>query len=192
MVGYSWNSPTCSWPWLWLQWPIEGFRALQYGKHNISLRNPAPKSETRRSRQLSFLAMDRWMLRWKDNRVCFVKHMTTDTFLATMALQTISRHARSAKERLHLCLTGTDSWHQTQRNCRLNCHMREPVTIRELKVSQLPISHPDRCIPTLRFPALNFSILMHMARIASTMQISIQICWPMKEHPPVGTPSAVW
>jgi len=42
------------------------------------------------------------------------------------------------------------------------------------------------------FPVLNFLLLMHLPRIASTIQISIHICWLMKEHPLVSTLSAVW
>jgi len=26
-VVYSWNSPTCAWPWTWAKWPKKGFRA---------------------------------------------------------------------------------------------------------------------------------------------------------------------
>jgi hypothetical protein len=34
--------------------------------------------------------------------------------------------------------------------------------------------------------------LMYMPRIASTIQIVIQICWLMKEHPLASTLSTVW
>ena len=61
-VGYSWNSPTCAWYWIWPKWPKVGFRALQWRECRIWSRNPAPKSEKRRCGVLSFKGIKRWRL----------------------------------------------------------------------------------------------------------------------------------
>jgi len=56
----------------------------------------------------------------------------------------------------------------------------------------LSICRPDMRIHTHLLAVLNSLRWMLLPRIASTIQISIQICWLMKEHPLVSTLSAVW
>jgi len=60
------------------------------------------------------------------------------------------------------------------------------------RCSQLQICLPDMHLNILLFPAPNFSIMMHMPRIVSTVKISFQICDLTKEHALVNTPSAAW
>jgi len=48
VVGYSWNSPTCAWPWIWPKWPKEGFCAPQWRKWNTwssNLRRSSRRAE---------------------------------------------------------------------------------------------------------------------------------------------------
>jgi len=66
------------------------------------------------------------------------------------------------------------------------------VRMTERKVPKSTICLSDICSHILHFPALNVSILMHMPRINSTIQISIRIWRLMKEHPQVSKLSAVW
>jgi len=123
---------------------------------------------------------------------CFVKTKWTDAFLPTMAPQRIHRPTGGAEDRVHFHPTDTDSRHQNRRHHRLARHLRHPVTMRELYVPKSMIYHLVMCIHIHLFPVLSFSILMHMPRIDSTIQISIQICWLIKEYPLVSTLSAVW
>jgi len=108
-AGYSWNSPTCTWRWIWPKWPKKAFRAPQSRKRNISLRNHVPRSEKRRSRVLSFLGTKWWRLRYKDTQQCFVKTLRPAAFHAKMAPQRIRRHAGDAKEQVHLHPTDAES-----------------------------------------------------------------------------------
>jgi len=114
------------------------------------------------------------------------------SFLAKMAHQTICRHAGGAKELAHLQLTKADSWHQYWCRLYLEHQLHRLATIRELKVPKSKVCHLDICIYILLFPALNFSIMIHIPRIASTIKIVFQICWLMKEHPPVNMLLAEW
>jgi len=59
-VGYSWNSPTCTWCWIWRKWPKEGFRTPQLRKPNSWSRNLTLRSENRQRGVLSFLGLQ-WM-----------------------------------------------------------------------------------------------------------------------------------
>jgi len=61
-VGYSWNSATCAWPWMWQKWPKKGVRVSQLRKHDIWWRNLAPRFEKRRSGMFSSLGITRWRL----------------------------------------------------------------------------------------------------------------------------------
>jgi len=58
------------------------------------------------------------------------------------------------------------------------------------KVPKSQICPPDMNINMLPLLALNFSIMIHMPRIANMMKILFQICGMMKEHPLVSTLSA--
>jgi len=60
------------------------------------------------------------------------------------------------------------------------------------KVPNSQISPADMDINMLPFTTLNFSIMIHIRRIVSTMMILFQICGMMKEHPLVSTLSAAW
>jgi len=116
----------------------------------------------------------------------------TDAFHANMALQSIQRHTGGTKEWVHLCPAITDSLHQNRHHLRLECHLCHPAIMRELKCPESTICHPDMCIYILLFPSFTVSIIMHMLRITSTIQIIIHICWLMKDHPLVSTLPAVW
>jgi len=113
-VGYSWNSPTGTWPWIWPQWPKKDFCAPQSRKRNIVLRNHAPRSEKRRNWVLSSLGTRWWRLRYKDTRQWFIKTKRPAAFHAKIAQQRIRRHAGDAKELVHLHPTdaesGLESW----------------------------------------------------------------------------------
>jgi len=58
--------------------------------------------------------------------------------------------------------------------------------------SKSSICQPDMPIHIHLFPVLNCWLSMHLPRIASTIQILIQICRLMKQHPLVSTLSGVW
>jgi len=175
-IGYSWNSPTCAWRWIWPKWPKMAFRTLQKRKRNISSRKHAPRSEKRRSRVLSFLGIKRWRLWYKDTRQCFVMTNRPAAFLAQMAPQKIRRHAGDAEEQVHLPLTNAECGLQSRLHLRLAHHPPQPVTLPELNRLKSSICRPDIRIRIQLFPVRNISKIM---RIPSTIPILIQICWLM-------------
>jgi len=82
--------------------------------------------------------------------------------------------------------------HQIWRHLHLERDQSQLVTLREFKVPKTTECHLDMCIWILLCPALNFTILMHMPRIASAIKILIQICWLIKEHPLLSKLYGVW
>jgi len=187
-VGYSWNSPTGAWRWLWPQWPKKAFRAPQLRKRNILLRNHAPRSEKRRSGVLSFLGITRWRLRYKDTWQCFVKTKHLAAFLAKMAPQRIRRRAWDPKEQVHLHAPDAECGLQSRLPicpARHPPHPPQPVTLPELNLLKSSICRPDIHIRIQLFHVHNCSTMM---RIPSTIPMLIQICWLMK----VSTLSVAW
>jgi len=179
-VGYSWNSPTCAWHWIWPKWPKKAFRAPQSRKWNISLRDHSPRSEKRRSGVSSCLGITRWRLRYKDTQQCFVTTNCPAAFHAKMAPQRIRWHAGDTKEQVHL--------HPPDAECGLlsRLHLRpahhpphppQPVTLPGLNLLKSSICQPDIRISIQLLPVGNFSKMM---RIPSTIPILIQICLLMK------------
>jgi len=116
----------------------------------------------------------------------------TDACLAKMALQRIQGKVGGAKEQVHLVKSDANSRHQNKCHLHLERHLRQPVKIMALKVLQLQICLPDMYLNLHLSPALNFSIMMHLPKIVSTMKILFQICGLMKQHPLVSTVSAAW
>jgi len=94
------------------------------------------------------------------------------------------RHTGGTKEQVDLL--------QNRRHLCPERQMCRLVKTEEHKVPQWRVCLEDMYIFILLFPTLNFSILMHMPRIASAIKILFQICWLMKEHPLVSTLSPVW
>jgi len=183
-VRYSWNSPTCAWHWIWPKWPKKAFRVPQSRKWNTSFRTNTPRSEKRRSGELSSLGTKRWRLWYKDTRQCFVKTKRPAAFLAKMAPQSIRRHAGDAKEQVHLHPTDAESRLQSRLHHCPARHPPQPVTLPEFNLLKSSICRPDIHIRIQLFPVRNLS----MMRIPSTIPILIQICWLMK----VSTLSVVW
>jgi len=175
-VGYSWNSPTCAWPWIWPKWPMKAFRAPQYRKRNISLRNHAPTSERRRSGVLSILGIKRWRLRYQDTRQCFVITKRPAAFLGKMAPQRNCRHAGDAKEQVHLPPPDAECGLQSRLHLRPARHKPQPVTHAEPNCLKSSICRPGILIRRQLFRLRNCSKMM---RIPSTIPILIQICWLM-------------
>jgi len=133
-----------------------------------------------------------WRLRWKGTWLCFGKIRRTADFLAKMAQHRIPRHAGGPKAWVHLPQSNSDSWQQNLRHGHSTRHLFLPVTMRQLIYPKSKVCQPHMCIYILLLPVLKFSIMMHMPPIASVIQILFQICWLLKEHPLVGTLSAVW
>jgi len=182
-VGYSWNSPTCAWLWIWPHWPQKTFRAPQSRKRNILSTTHPPRSEKRRSGVLSFLGITMWRLRYNDTWQCFVGTKRPAAFLGKMAPQRIRRHAGDAKEQVHLHPLDAECALQSRLHIRPARHLPQPpqpVTLPELNILKLSICRPDIHIRIQLFPVRKFSMMM---RIPSTIPIFIQICWLMK----VGT-----
>ena len=132
-------------------------------------------SEKKRSEEWSVLGIRRWRLWWKDKRQWFTNIIQPAAFHAKMLQQRIRRHAGGGKELPHLdqnwrhiCLEGH---HHPQP------HLRHQVTLREMKVMKQKVCHPAVCICILHFQRLNFSIIMHLAWIASAIKLLLQICW---------------
>jgi len=183
-VGYSWNSPTCAWRWIWPKWPKKAFHAPQLRIRNTSLRNDPPRSEKRRSGVLSLLGTKSWRLRYKDTQQCFIKTKRPAAFLAKMVPQRIRRHAGDAKEQVHLHQTDAESGlHSRLHHCPAH-HLPLQVTLPEIILRKSSICLPDIRIRMQLIPVRNFS----MMRKPSTLPILIQICWLMK----VSTLSVVW
>jgi len=82
--------------------------------------------------------------------------------------------------------------HQTRRRLCPEQHMRHLGVKMELQVPKSKVCHLDLCIYILLIRMLDFPSLMHIRRVASAIMVWIQICWLMKEHPQVSTPSAAW
>jgi len=184
-VGYSWNSPTCAWRWIWPKWPKKAFRAAQLRKQNISFRNHTLRSKKRRSGVLSFLGINRWWLQYKDTQQCFVKTKRLAAFLAKMAPPWIRRHAGEAMEHVYLHPSNAETGLQSWLHLCPASHPPQPVTLPELNLLISSHCRPDIRICIQLFPVRNFSMMM---KIPSTIPILIQISWLMK----VSTLSVVW
>jgi len=167
---------------------MKGFHAPESRKWNIWSRNLGLRSKKRECGVLSLRGIKRWRLRWKDTRLCFINTTHPDAFLAKIAPRRICRQAGDATEQVHLHPPYADSWWHL---CPAP-HLPQWVTIPELKVPKWSICWPDMRIHIHLVPVQNFPILMHLPRIASTIQILIQIRWLMEEHPLVCTLSIVW
>jgi len=124
--------------------------------------------------------------------LCFIKTTRPATFLAQMAQQIIRRHTRDAKKQVHLHLSDTHCRCHSRRHLCPARHTPYPGTNPEHKNPKLLICWPDMHIHIQLFAVLKFSILMHLLRIARTIQILIQICWLIMEHALVCTLSVVW
>ena len=59
---------------------------------------------------------------------------------------------------------------------RPECHLHHQLTWMDTIVMKSDVSHPGVCIYILHFQTLNFSIIIHMPRIASVIKILFQIC----------------
>jgi hypothetical protein len=121
-----------------------------------------------------------------------VKTTLPDAVLAELALKRIRRHTADVKEHVHLCPTDAVSRLQSQCHRCPEDHLPQPVTLPELKISKSLIFWMDMRINIRLFLAQNRLLAMHLPKIARTIQISIQICWRMKEILLVNILSAVW
>jgi len=155
---------------------------LEETQHLIE--NPCTEVWEGKKQGVLFCGHQRWRLRWKDTRQWFEKIRWTAAFHSKMAHQRICRHTWGGEARVHL--------DQIRLHLRPECHLCHLVIMRERQVPKSKLCHPDMCINILPFPTINFSILIHMPRIASTIKIFVQICQLMKEHPLVSTLSAAW
>jgi hypothetical protein len=88
--------------------------------------------------------------------------------LAKMAHQRIYRQAGRAKAQVHL--------HHEGLQLSPEPHLRHLMRVGELKAPKQKVCHPDMCIYILRFPALDYSIVIAMPRIACAKMIILQIC----------------
>ena len=113
-----------------------------------------------------------------------MKIKRTAAFLAKIAQHGIDRHACGTKEQVQLQL----NW----LHFRPECHPHHLLTVRELKAPELKVCQLDLCIYIHLFLTLDFSMSMHMPRIACAIKILFQICWLMKNHPLVSTLPAAW
>ena len=184
-VGYGCNSPTCAWRWIWPKWPKTAFRLLHWRKQNISLRNHAPSSKKRWSGVLSFMRIKGWRLGYKDTRQCFIITKRPPTFLVSMALQRMRRHAGDVQQQVHLPTADADCGLQSRLHLHPTRHPPQQVTLPELDGPQLAICRLDTRIP---IQVLLVRTFLKMIRILSTISILIQICWLMM----VSTLSVVW
>jgi len=133
-----------------------------------------------------------WRLEYKDTQLFFAKTTCQDGFVAKVAPQRISRHSGNLKEQVFLHLTDADSPLQGHFHCCLEYHPPQPIVIPYLKVPNWSFCWLDVHIHTDLFPGLNVVLLIHLCRIASRIQILMQIWWLMKEQPLVGTLPAMW
>jgi len=132
---------------------------------------------------LSYLGITRWRLQYEDPWLCFSKTTWADSILAKMAPYRIRRHDGDTNDPAHLHPTDADI--RLQNRCHLcpRCHPHKLVTIPLCNIPKSSICRPDMRIHIYLFPVLDFLLLKHLPRIASMIQILIQICWLMKEHP---------
>jgi hypothetical protein len=79
-------------------------------------------------------------------------------------------------EQVHLHPTNADSHLQSRPHLCQEHHPPQPVTILALKVPQFSFCQPDIYIHINYFSQLRFLVMMHVTRIASMIQIVIQIC----------------
>jgi hypothetical protein len=87
--------------------------------------------------------------------------------LAKMAHQEIYRQAGRAKAQVHL-------HHEGLQLCP-EPHQRHLMRVGELKAPKQKVCHPDMCIYILRFPALDYSTMIAMPKIACAKMIILQI-----------------
>jgi len=86
------------------------------------------------------------------------------------------RHAGNTQEQVNLHLTDTDSRLPSGCHRCPECHLPQLVTIPKLNIPKLSIRQLHMHIHIHLYLSLNFLLLMHLPRIASTIQIVIQIC----------------
>jgi len=53
-VGYSWNSPTWAWRWIWPKWPKKAFRAPQWRKQKSLIKKPRAEVREEKTRGVEF------------------------------------------------------------------------------------------------------------------------------------------
>jgi len=169
-----------------------GFSRAAIEETQYLIKKPHAEVREETKQGVEFLGIKRWRLRLRDTWLCFVKTTSQNDFLAKMPPQTIHKHAGDAKEQVHLCATNADGRLQSRRHLCPERHPPQLVTLPERNASEFSICQPDMRIHIHLFPVLNYLLSMYLPRIASTIQISIQICCMMKEHPLVSTLSAVW
>jgi len=167
-VGYSWNSPTCTWQPIWAKLPAKACHVAQSRKQNTVFRNLAPRSEKRRSGVLSFLGIISWRLRYKDTLQCFVKTKWWAAFLSKMAPKRIHKHTGDAKHPVHLQPTGRDSALHSRLYYCPAWHPLTPVTLADFNHLKSSICQQDIHIHIQLFPWPNVSMIL---RILCTMAI---------------------
>jgi hypothetical protein len=109
-----------------------------------------------------------------------------------MAQQKICRHDGYPNEQAHLNPTDADTRLQRRHQFSPQCHLAQLVSIPKLNFPKLSICHSDMRIHLFNLPVLNLGLSVYRPRIASTIQMLMQICWLIKEHTPVSRLSAVW
>jgi hypothetical protein len=97
-----------------------------------------------------------------------VKIKLLAVFLANMAQQRTRIHTGGAHTLVHI--------HCNLHNLHPEHHRCQVVMMKELKVPKSMACHLNIVKSIPLFPKLNFSILIHIPRIASTIIISSQIC----------------
>lgn len=150
------------------------------------------RSEMRRSGVLSFPDNQCLWLRLKDTWPCVIKTILADTDLAQMALENNWRDDGDANQQEHLPLADADS--RLQSGCHIfsHCEMPQLVNSLPIEVCVCSIWRPDMCIEFPHIPGQNMWLSMYLLRIASTIQIFMQICSLITEYPLVSTLSAEW
>jgi hypothetical protein len=125
-------------------------------------------SGRRKSGVMCIRGITRCGLSGTDTGQWFVHVQRTAPFLGKMAQQHIHRHAEGTNSRVQLHHNG----------CHLSPehHMCGLMTVTELEAPKQKSCYPHICLYILCVLALHCAILIHMLRIACTIQMQFQIC----------------
>jgi len=145
-----------------------GFLQAAIEEKQYMITQPQTKVWEAKMRWVQFPGHKKVLLQEKDTHQWFLIFNWMAANLAKRAQQRICRHAQIAKEQRHL----NQNWYHLCPE-RFQRHL---VAITELNVPKLKVWNQHMSTYILLFRTRNISILMYLARIASSMKILFWIC----------------
>jgi hypothetical protein len=112
----------------------------------------------------------------EDTGLCFIKTTWPDAFLGTKAPKKIHRHARDTNKQVHLHAIDADSRLRSRHHICPDHHPPQLLIFLYLNFPESLFYWPDKHSFIYLFPMGNLLLLVLLLRIASTLEILIQIC----------------